>query len=181
MSSVTDPYQPIERRLGLVRALLPILAERGVRLVVQTRSTLVTRDIDLLSRFDVVRVNMTVTTDSRVVERAFEPHCPTNTRRIRAITRVHDAGLNAAITMTPLLPLDDPHLFAASLRSTGIDQFVVQPFHAERGRFVAGTRQRALDLVRELKWDAAAYQAAVAILRAELPNLREGREGFAPE
>jgi DNA repair photolyase len=48
MSSVTDPYQPIERRLGLVRELLAELAGSGARLVVQTRSPLVARDIELL-------------------------------------------------------------------------------------------------------------------------------------
>ncbi|MEI6403158.1 MAG: SPL family radical SAM protein [Ilumatobacteraceae bacterium] len=180
MSSVTDPYQPIERRLGLVRSLLPILAERGVRLVVQTRSTLVTRDIDLFSRFEHVRVNMTVTTDSRRVERAFEPRCPTNRRRLAAITRVHEAGIPASITMTPLLPLDDAHGFADSLAATGIQHFVVQPFHADRGRFVAGTRDEALRLTKEMGWDEDRYRAAVKVLRDRLPSLAEGREGFAP-
>ena len=79
MSSVTDPYQPIEKRLGLTRELLRILAERyQPRLVIQTRSPLVTRDVDLLRRFEHVQVNMTITTDSEEVRRAFEPTCPNN-------------------------------------------------------------------------------------------------------
>lgn len=72
ISSVTDPYQPIERELSLTRALLEeLLAYHQVRLVVQTRSPLVVRDLDLLAQFPAVRVNMTVTTDDEAVRKAF--------------------------------------------------------------------------------------------------------------
>jgi len=181
MSSVTDPYQPIERRLGLVKDLLPILAERGVRLVVQTRSPLVTRDIEVLKRFEHVRVNMTVTTDSRQVQSAFEPQCATSEKRLQAITQIREAGVSCSITMTPLLPVADPLTFAQRLKQTGVEHFVVQPFHADRGRFVAGTRERAMKLTQEMGWDDVAYRKTVEILRANLPHLDEGREGFAPE
>lgn len=180
MSSVTDPYQLVERRLGLVRELLAILAERGVRLVVQTRSPLVTRDIDLLQRFAHVRVNMTVTTDSERVRRVFEPQCPPNAARLHAIGEVQAAGVPASITMTPLLPVEDPEQFALNLQRTGVEHFVVQPFHPDRGHFVAGTRQAALALVEEMGWDAWAYRRVVERLRAVLPHLAEGREGFSP-
>ncbi len=181
MSSVTDPYQPIERRLGLVRSLLKELAPRGVRLVVQTRSPVVTRDIDVLRDFDAVRVNMTITTDSEDVRRAFEPHCPANSKRLAAIAEVAAAGIPAAITMTPLLPVKDVAGFADQLLATGVKRFVVQPFHADRGKFVAGTREAALAIERELGWDDTAYREAVAEFRQRLPELREGKEGFAPE
>lgn len=181
MSSVTDPYQPIERRLGLVRELLTELVDREVRLVVQTRSPLVTRDMDLLKGFDAVRVNMTVTTDSDTVRKAFEPHCPGNGPRLAAIAAVHAAGIPASITMTPLLPVADPQRFATELAATGVRRFVVQPMHAERGRFVAGTREPALALVDRMGWTAQRYRETVDILRSRLPELTEGRSGFAPE
>lgn len=181
MSSVTDPYQPIERRLGLVRELLTELVKLDVRLVVQTRSPLVTRDIELLKRFRAVRVNMTVTTDSDTVRKAFEPHCPGNRPRLAAIAAVHAAGIQTAITMTPLLPVADPRQFAVDLLATGVCRFVVQPLHAERGRFVAGTREPALALVERMGWTAERYRHTVDILRSRLPELTEGRAGFAPE
>jgi len=180
MSSVTDPYQPIERRLGLVRELLAILADRGARLVVQTRSPLVTRDIDLYRRFDTVRVNMTVTTDSEEIRRTFEPHCPTNAKRLDAISEVARADVPTSITMTPLLPLEDVDAFADALARTGVQHFVVQPFHAQRGKFVAGTRNDALALIRRFRWDDERYRSAVEVLRLRLPHLDEGRDGFAP-
>ena len=180
MSSVTDPYQPIERRLGLVRGLLEELAPKGVRLVVQTRSPLVVRDIDLLEAFDAVRVNMTVTTVSEDIRRAFEPHCPANSKRLEAIKRVAEAGIPAAITMTPLLPVEDVPAFADRLLETGVERYVVQPFHAERGRFVAGTRQAAVEATERLGWTEQSYRRAVEELRRRLPQLLEGKAGFEP-
>ena len=69
MSSATDPYQPLEMRTGLTRSLVEIMADplRQPRLVVQTRSPLVTRDLDLLKQFKHVRVNMSITTDDEDV------------------------------------------------------------------------------------------------------------------
>ncbi len=180
MSSVTDPYQPIERQLGLVRSLLEELVRHQPRLVVQTRSQLVTRDIDLYHKFDHVQVNMTITTDSERVRRAFEPRCSTNRKRLAAITEVNAAGIPTVITMTPLLPVENPIAFADHLMSTGVSRFVVQPFHADRGRFVAGTREAALAIVRELGWTSERYRQTVEVLRYRLPSLVEGREGFAP-
>lgn len=180
MSSATDPYQPVERRLRLVRELLPELAQRGVHLVIQTRSPLVLRDLDLLTRFDSVRVNMTVTTDSREVQQAFEPHCPTNRRRLDAARRLVESGVTTHVTMTPLLPISDPERFAEQVAATSAHHFVVQPFHATRGRFIAGTGREAQAMLLRYKWDDVAYRKVVSVLKEVLPSLDEGRDGFAP-
>ena len=180
MSSVTDPYQPIEKQVELVRGLLEALVEYQPRLVVQTRSSLVARDIDLLERFEAVRVNMTITTDSERVRKSFEPMCPSNAQRVDAITEVCAAGIATAITMTPLLPLENPKQFAEHLRETGVPRFVVQPFHPERGKFIRGTRDAAMEILRDMDWSCERYREAVEVLRACLPHLDEGREGFMP-
>ena len=72
MSSVTDPYQPVERDLELTRKVLEIMADRHKpKLVVQTRSPDVVRDVDLFQRIEAnggrVQVNMTITTDDEDV------------------------------------------------------------------------------------------------------------------
>ncbi len=180
MSSVTDPYQPIEKTTELVRTILRELVRFQPRLVIQTRSPFVTRDIDLFKEFEVIQVNMTVTTDSERVRRAFEPLCPSTRRRLDAIAEVGAAGVRTAITMTPLLPLEDPPSFADAVRLTNAAHFVVQPFHREQGKFVRGTREEALSLFRDMAWDDDGYRRAVTVLRARLPNLFEGQEGFAP-
>lgn len=180
MSSVTDPYQPIEKELQLTRDLLRELADyHQIRLVVQTRSPLVTRDVDLFARFPAVQVNMTITTDSERVRKVFEPLCPGNKVRLQAIQQVHEAGIPACITMTPLLPVEDAHAFAQSLLATGISRFIVQPFHADRGKFTAGTRDEALKLTQELGWTTERYEETIAVIKKYIPSIGEGKSGFA--
>lgn len=183
MSSVTDPYQPIERKLGLVRSILEELVNyhQGVKLYVQTRSPLVVRDIDLLLALGNVQVNMTITTDDETVRRAFEPHCPSNKKRMDAIQKVHESGVDSCITMTPLLPLSDPNQFADDLLQTGVDRFIVQPFHQTKGKFVAGTREQAMKIVEDMNWSSEKYDDAIRVLQNKLPNLGHGKQGFSAQ
>ena len=194
MSSVTDPYQPVERELNLTRKVLEIMAERHKpKLVVQTRSPDVVRDCDLFSQIEAnggrVQVNMTVTTDDDDVRRTFEPFCPSNMVRLKAIREVHDAGVESCITMTPLLLVSQPYTFVENLLETGVQKFIAQPFHFARGKFVASTREGAFDLMaQKLGCERSAFQDAYMehyqrvfdVLHDSLPNLGEGKDGFNP-
>lgn len=194
MSSVTDPYQPIERRLDLTRGLLRELAKsHRPKLVVQTRSPDVVRDADLfgeiVARGGRVQVNMTVTTDDEDVRRAFEPSCPGNRQRLEAVAALARGGVDTCVTMTPLLPVRDAEGFAGELRQTGVQHFIVQPFHFQRGKFVAGTRDVALGIVAaKLACEAnnvvdrymVHYGEVREVLRRRLPRLGEGKTGFRP-
>ena len=212
MSSVTDPYQPVERKLGVTRGLLETMAGQGKpserqldmldeddppapkpKLVIQTRSPDVVRDCDLFQQIEAnggrVRVNMTVTTDDEDVRRTFEPYCPSNTVRMQAIGEVQASGVDTCITMTPLLLVNDPGFFVESLLATGVEKFIVQPFHFQRGKFVAATRDQAFDLMAiKLETDRESfrevylehYQAVFDVLQDGLPELGEGKDGFAP-
>ena len=194
MSSVTDPYQTVERRTRLTRALLEVLAEEHKpKLVVQTRSPDVVRDIDLYRRIEErggrVQVNMTVTTDDEAVRRIFEPSCPSNPVRLEAISEVQRNGIQGCITLTPLLLVREPETFADALLETGVQRFNTQPFNTAKAEFVAGTRQAALQLMAEkLRCPASEvverhhrhYLAVREVLRARLPNTGEGKDGFRP-
>jgi DNA repair photolyase len=181
LSSVTDPYQPIEKELGLTRSILKELIEfHQVRLVIQTRSSLVTRDIDLFKKFKHIQINMTVTTDSEKVRKVFEPFCPGNKQRIKAIKEVHESGVQSCITMTPLLPVDNPETFAEELLETGVNRFIIQPFHKDKGKFVRGTRDEAVKILNEFNWGDDEYQRVLNIMRKKIPNLGIGKTGFAP-
>ena len=194
MSSVTDPYQPVERTVGLTRGVLQVLADRHApKLVVQTRSPDVVRDKDLFRQIEDgggrVRVNMTVTTDDDDVRRTFEPFCPSNDQRLEAVAELRRAGIEVGVTMTPLLLVRDAEAFASRLVETGAEHFIAQPFHFARGKFVASTREGALALMAEkLGCEVAAFQShyldhyreVFEVLDAELPELGEGKDGFAP-
>lgn len=181
MSSVTDPYQPIEKQIELTRSILKeLVTYHKPRIVIQTRSPLVTRDIDLFKRFEVIQVNMTVTTDSEEVRRSFEPFCPSNKSRLKAIKEINDSGIQSCITMTPLLPVEDPTSFAAELKATGVKKFIVQPFHPDKGKFIASTRDIAFNQIRKMNWSENKYNEAVSIFRKKLEWVGEGKDGFAP-
>ena len=199
MSSVTDPYQPIEKDLNLTRQLLKVMAEHHKpKLVVQTRSPTVVRDIDLYCQIEEnggrVQINMTATTDDESVRRTFEPFCPSNPVRLRAIGEIQAAGLDTCITMTPVLLVNDKHQFTESLIATGVQNFIAQPFHFSRGRFLAGTRDQAIELMAEklgcsrkdfVRQYEERYQEFFRHLKKELhdrglPELGEGKEGFKP-
>ena len=199
MSSVTDPYQPIERELNLTRRLLEIMAERHrPKLVVQTRSPTVVRDCDLFQRIEEnggrVQVNMTVTTDDEDIRRTFEPSCPSNMVRLRAIKEVQAADIQTCITMTPLLLVNNNGDFADELIGTGVEKFIAQPFHFRQGKFLAGTREGAYDLMAEKLGCGRdnfgneyleRYREFFEVLNNRLqdnglPPLGEGKGGFAP-
>jgi len=180
ISSVTDPYQPIEKELELTRSLLKELNNyHDPIIVIQTRSPVVTRDIDLFKKFNKIQINMTITTDSEEVRKVFEPLCPSNSVRLKAIKEVHDSGIDSCITMTPLLPIRNAEDFAKKLLDTGITKFIIQPFHSDRGNFIASTRDQALKIVKDMDWNIVKYKEVVYVLKKYFPDIGEGKEGFS--
>lgn len=156
MSTATDPYQPAERTAHVTRGILEALTlprHRGVTLVVQTRAPLVTRDVDLLSdihQHGLVQVNMSVTTDCDAIRKVFEPTCPPVDHRLRAVETLVQAGLQVAVTVTPMLPLRSVADFSATLAGLGLAAVVIQPFHEVQSRVgVRSTRSEALRLMEQ--------------------------------
>ncbi|WNR44124.1 SPL family radical SAM protein [Paenibacillus roseipurpureus] len=109
MSSATDPYQPIEFKERLTRALLEVMsAEPPDFLFLQTRSPLVTRDADLLQLLgERVRVSMTVETDREEIRRAFTPSAPPIAARLEALRELAARGIPVQATIAPALPCSD--------------------------------------------------------------------------
>jgi len=110
----TDPYQPVERRLGVTRGLLEVLAECRHPVVVVTKSALVERDADILAAMAAERlaaVAVSVTTLDRELARRLEPRANAPERRLRAIRTLSDAGIPVQVLVAPVIPvLTDPEL-----------------------------------------------------------------------
>lgn len=108
IGTATDPYQPAERRFRVTRSILEVFAaESGRRFSITTKSDLVARDADLLSRIaraNVVHVNMTVTTMDRELARLMEPRAPRPDLRVDALQRLISRGVSAGVFAAPLLP-----------------------------------------------------------------------------
>jgi DNA repair photolyase len=119
----TDPYQPAERRYGITRKMLEVLAgERGRRLWITTKSDLVARDTELLARIaqrNRVSVNMTVTTIDESLARLLEPYAPRPSLRLAAVRALTQAGIPCGVLCCPLMPLinDSEHSIGAVARA----------------------------------------------------------------
>jgi DNA repair photolyase len=179
ISSVTDPYLPIERSLRLTRGILELLVPHQPRVLIQTRGPLVVRDLDVLQRFAAVRVNVSIPTDSEAVRQAFEPKAPPLERRWQALAAVKAAGLPVGVCVTPMLPLEDPDGFVRRLAALRPDVLVVQDFHDSGGGFGADTGPAARQLLAQRRWTAADYRRCVERLR-EHGHVYEGEAGFFP-
>ncbi|RWK42332.1 PA0069 family radical SAM protein [Mesorhizobium sp.] len=103
----TDPYQPIEKQYRIMREILEVLEARGHPVGIVTKSALVTRDIDILSRMaerGLAKVALSVTTLDRMLARTMEPRASTPTKRLEAIRQLSDAGIPASVMVAPIIP-----------------------------------------------------------------------------
>lgn len=125
IGTATDPYQPAERRCGLTRQILEVIAEvaGGLQFGVVTKSDLVTRDIDLfheIGRRNSLTVNLTITTMRPVLARALEPRAPRPDLRMAAVRRLAESGLTTGVFIAPVLPsiTDNPKDIEEIVRQT---------------------------------------------------------------
>jgi len=104
ISGVCDPYQPLEGKYKLTRQCLEILAQHDWPVVVQTRSPLVLRDMDILKQGKDFEVGFSVTTADDHIRKLFEPNAPPIVQRIRALEELHQAGIKTFAMIAPILP-----------------------------------------------------------------------------
>jgi DNA repair photolyase len=103
----TDPYQPVERKLGLTRRIIEVLRDFRHPVCIVTKSALVQRDIDLLSAMaqeSLATVAVSVTTLDRSLARRLEPRAATPERRLETIAALSRAGIPTALLASPMIP-----------------------------------------------------------------------------
>jgi DNA repair photolyase len=108
IGTATDPYQPVERRVGVTRSILEVLAKRaGYRIGIITKSTLIERDIDLLKKIsegNTLVVHITITTTDSALARKLEPRAPRPDLRFAVVKKLREAGITTGVLCSPLLP-----------------------------------------------------------------------------
>jgi DNA repair photolyase len=170
----TDPYQPIERRLGITRQVLEVLAEHRHPTAIVTKSDLVLRDLDLLvamARDRLVKVLISVTTLDRGLARRMEPRAATPPRRIEAIRALSAAGVPTGVLASPMIPgLNDSEVesilaaaAAAGARSAGyvvlrLPLEIKDLFREWLEAYAPLRAKHVLSLVRDLR-EGALYDA----------------------
>lgn len=103
----TDPYQPIEREQRITRRILEVLERTGHPVGIVTKSALVLRDVDILSRMaarGLAKVALSVTTLDRAIARAMEPRAVTPAKRLEAVRGLSEAGVPVSVMVAPIIP-----------------------------------------------------------------------------
>lgn len=103
----TDPYQPIERKMRIMRQMLEVFAETKHPVGIVTKSAMVLRDIDILSQMaeeGLVKVCLSITTLDRKLSRAMEPRASAPTKRLEALRALKEAGIPTSVMVAPVIP-----------------------------------------------------------------------------
>lgn len=181
LGSATDPYQGAEARYRLTRGCLEAMTERPPAWVVlQTRSVLVRRDLDILPALAGRMVlSVTLETDDEQVRRAYTPTSPTVRARLELMRVARAAGVLVQAAVSPVLPCDAAR-FAALLEPV-CDRVVVDTFFAGDGS--GGRRSRRLGMPAQLErnghgswWSPDAHEPLMGALRDRLGT---GRVAFS--
>lgn len=104
LSSVTDPYQPVERKTRLTRACLAEMSMSPAQVSILTKSDLVTRDMDILGAISWVEVGFSISTADDEIARALEPGASPPSRRFAALEKLSAAGLRTWVFIAPAIP-----------------------------------------------------------------------------
>ncbi|MCD9024297.1 SPL family radical SAM protein [Cohnella silvisoli] len=185
-SSATDPYQPIEVSAQVTRSLLEVMVDEPPDFVLlQTRSPLVVRDMDLLQQLkDRVRVSMTVETDREDVRRVLTPSAPPLAGRLNALRQLRDAGIDTQAAVSPILPHtpDFARLLSVTAPRVVVDDFFSGDGSGGRRSEVLGMRP-IFEQNGWISWyDPSVIGRFVDSLRPYMPEAAIGvnAAGFAP-
>lgn len=108
----TDPYQPIEKQWRVTREILEVLEEANHPVAIVTKSALVTRDMDILSRMaakGLTKVALSITSMDRKLSRAMEPRAATPGLRLKAMRDLSAAGIPVSVMVAPVIPALNDH------------------------------------------------------------------------
>lgn len=183
IGTATDPYQPAERHFRVTRDILEVLAEaRRLRLVIITKSPLITRDVALLARIaqrSRLTIHLSLITLDRDLARRVEPRAPTPESRLRALRRLSAAGIDVGINIMPVLPgiTDRPDALAALVRA--VAEGGASHINACALRLRVTSRRRYLPwLDQEFPELTARYQRAYGSDHQITDRYREGLRQF---
>lgn len=177
-SGVTDAYQPVERRLGITRACLEVLAEFRNPVSIITKSHLVTRDADLLAelaKHEAAAVSLSLATLRPELQRIMEPRANTPLKRLDAIRSISESGIPVGVSVAPVIPGLTDHEVPAILEAAGeagasfawytllrLPHAVKDLFSAWLEQHLPDRRDKVLNRMREMR-GGALYDSRYAV------------------
>jgi len=178
MSSITDPYQPIEAKYQVTRACLEGFQRFNDLdlLVIQTRSLLVERDLDLLASIPYAYLSMTIETDDQALLTTLGGGSVIN-KRFEVLRKAKAAGIQTQVTVSPCLPYTAN--FAEKLLALETDRLVVDDFLDGDGAGGNRTAQSPFAQIADYDWrDSASARALYENLVANHPAVAWSASGF---
>jgi len=148
IANSSDPYPRKEASECLTRRCLEVLAGSNCKIQIITKSNLVTRDDDLLSKVPAT-VAFTITTESDMLGEVLEPNAPSPTQRIRAVQDLIKAGIPVSVRIDPIIPKvnDKPEKLIKTLADIGVKHITCSTYKAKPDNW--GLLSEALPKVME--------------------------------
>ncbi len=145
IGTVTDPYQPAEKKYEITRRCLELLLVHDFPVCIQTKSSLVLRDIDLIRDFSNIEVGITLTTlDDRLGEK-LEPCASSARERLRALVNLRENGIRTWIFLGPVMPyITDIEALVDAVAAVKPEYVIV-----DRLRLKEGVREQVMDFIHE--------------------------------
>jgi DNA repair photolyase len=133
IANSSDPYPRMEAETGLTRMCLAILSQHDCRIQIITKSALVTRDTDLLSKVPCA-VALTITTDDDNTAKLIEPNAPSSTERLKTLETLTSKGIPVSVRIDPIIPFvnDNPEHLIATLASMGVKHLTTSTYKTKR-------------------------------------------------
>jgi DNA repair photolyase len=153
MSDCTDPYQPLEAEHKITRKCAEVLAKHGFPLLIVTKSSLVTRDVDIFKRTPTV-VSVSITTPHEEIAKLIEPSAASPEKRLSALQKIADVGITAVARIDPILPTindspQDLERLVSTLADIGVKQITMATMKHVRG-FLPKLRQTSPEAYERL-------------------------------
>jgi DNA repair photolyase len=136
ISTVTDPYQAVEKKYKLTRYCLEQLLMHNFPISIQTKSDLIIRDIDLISKFTDIEVILSIGTLNDNERKQLEPYTSSISDRLEVLKEFSEIGINSSIFFGPIYPtVTDENLrfLVCELEKLGIKEIMVDRFNIKPG------------------------------------------------
>ena len=173
ISTTTDPYQPLEEKYNLTRYCLKQLLRHDFPVSIITKSSLVTRDIDLLLQFSDSEVGFTITTDNDSERKLLEPMAPSIESRISALRKLSESGIKTYAFLGPLYPTirhENLNVLVEYIKSAGASKIMADRLNLKPGVWISMNKALEKNIAQRNIWketrfgEGKGYEALFALL-----------------
>lgn len=171
IANSSDPYPRIEAEAGLTRKCLAVLSQHDCQIQIITKSTLVKRDTDILSKIPCT-VALTITTDDENTAKLLEPHAPSPAERLKTVETLTSKGVPVSVRIDPIIPFvsDKPEKLITTLADMGVKHVTTSTYKAkpDNWRRLATAMPQVTEKLKPLYFEQGEKTAGCTLLHSDL-------------